>query len=119
MCDAEVMWLAGCRGAWFCVVRLAGSVFRGPGCAFGLVGQAGVRGGALVPCPLGVPVPRGSVGWGGVVPSAVLGPLPSCPFAFVSSAVLRVAAVSPSPSGVRAVASVWWSLLLPGSSPGG
>ena len=77
---------------------------------------------ALVPCPLGVPVPRGvpaSVWWGGEVPSAVLGPLPSCPSASLSSSVLGVTSVGPLPSGVRAVASVWWPLLWPGSSPAG
>ena len=42
----------------------------------------------LVLCPLGVPVPRGAAGsmrWGGVVLSALLGPLPSSPSASVST----------------------------------
>ena len=51
-------------------------------------------------CPLWVPASRdvpGSAGWGGVVSSALLVPLPSCLPAFVSSAVLDVAAASPYP----------------------
>ena len=86
------------------------------------VGLPSPRACPLVPCPLGVPVPRGvpgSVGWGGVVLSAVLGPLLSCPSASLWSPVFGVAALSSSPSGARAVASVWWPLLWPGSSPGG
>ena len=61
----------------------------------------------------------GSPGLGGVVSSAVLGPLPPCLSASVLSSVLGVTAVFPSPSGVRAVASVWWPMLWPASSPGG
>ena len=77
------------------------------------MGLSSLRACVLVPCPLGVPVPRsapGSVGWGGVVPSALLGHVPPCPSASVSSPVFGVAAVAPSPSGFCAVASVWWPL---------
>ena len=69
---------------------------------------------ALVLCPLGFLPPRavpGSVVWGVVVPSGVLGPLPFCPSASLSFSVLGASAGSPSPSGARAVASVWLPLL--------
>ena len=78
---AEVMWLAGGRGAWLGVVRLvffcvAGvwvcrSAWRVRRVSAGLPSLGAC---ALVRCPLGVPVPRGvpgSVGWGCVVPSAL------------------------------------------------
>ena len=114
-------WLLGsavrcCTARWVCVAGVLGV-------PFGLVGQARVCGVALpgdcvlVPCPL-VSLPRGEcrVLWGRVSWSS---PLPFCPSASLSSLVLGVAAVSPSASGAHAVASVWWPLLWPGSSPGG
>ena len=128
---AQVAWLSGGRWVWFRVVRLAGLVLRGVWVCR-LVWLVRLMSAwlpslgacALVPCPLGVDVPRsapGSAGRGGVVPSGLLIPLPACLRASVSSPVLGVAAVSPFPSGVRAMASVLWPLQwnVPGSSPGG
>ena len=97
-----------CRSAW-CVRRVSAGLPSLEACA-------------LVPCLLGVLAPRGvpdALESGVVVPSGVLGPIPSCPSASLSSPVLGVAAVSPSPYGAPAVAPVWWPLLWPGSSPGG
>ena len=51
---ADVMWLADGRGAWLGVVRLAGSVLWGSGCA--------VHPGGSVGCPQGCP-PLGPVPW--------------------------------------------------------
>ena len=84
---AQVKWLAGGRWALFGVVRLAGSVLRGVWVSRPVwwvrrvsVGLPSLGACALVPCPLGVPVPRGasgSAGWGCVVLSALLVPLPA------------------------------------------
>ena len=57
---AEVIWLAGCRGAWFGVLRLLGSVLLGSGCAV----CSGGSGGCPWGCPPLGPVPWSRVLWG-------------------------------------------------------
>ena len=62
---------------------------------------------ALVPRPLGLLASRGvpcSVGWGVMASSGALGPLWSCPSAFLPFPLLGAAAVLPSSSGACAVA---------------
>ena len=105
-----VVWRGAGRWVCFAAVWVCHSVWWVRQVSAGL---PFLRACALVPCPSGVPVTRGvpgCVGWAGVVPSALLGHLLSCPFASVLSPVLGVTAVSPSPSVVRAVVSVWWPL---------
>ena len=60
---AEVMWLAGGRGARLDVAWLVGSVLRGSGCAVRLGGSGGCPRG----CPPWGPVPWSRVFWGSLL----------------------------------------------------